>query len=114
LPAAFRGVLDDAQRLQGDARGEYTRVALEAVPRASMEDYLDHIDYVVERIGVEHVGVGTDFDHGAGIVGFKDASEAPNLTRGLLERGYSAEDIGKIWSGNFMRVLEAAEAAAAR
>lgn len=114
LPAAFRGVLDDAQRLQGDARGEYTRVALEAVPRASMEDYLDHIDYVVERVGVEHVGVGTDFDHGAGIVGFKDASEAPNLTRGLLERGYSAEDIGKIWSGNFMRVLEAAEAAAAR
>jgi len=114
LPAAFRGVLDDAQRLQGDARGEYTRVALEAVPRASIEDYLDHIDYVVKRIGVEHVGIGTDFDHGAGIVGFKDASEAPNLTRGLLERGYSAEDIGKIWSGNFMRVLEAAEAAAAR
>ena len=114
LPAAFRGVLDDAQRLQGDARGEYTRVALEAVPRASIQDYLDHIDYVVKRIGVEHVGIGTDFDHGAGIVGFKDASEAPNLTRGLFERGYSAEDIGKIWSGNFMRVLEAAEAAAAR
>jgi membrane dipeptidase len=114
LPAEFRGVLDDAYRLEGPARGEYTALALESVPRATLADYLDHIDYVVERIGVEHVGIGTDFDHGAGIIGFKDASEAPNLTRGLLERGYSPEDIAKIWSGNFMRVLRAAEAAARR
>jgi membrane dipeptidase len=103
-------VLDDAQRLQGEERGKYTAAALESVPRATIDDYLDHIDYVVKRIGVEHVGIGTDFDHGAGIIGFKDASEAPNLTRGLLARGYSAEDIAKIWSGNFMRVLRAAEA----
>jgi membrane dipeptidase len=68
----------------------------------------------VRRIGVDHVGIGTDFDHGAGIVGFKDASEAPNLTRGLLARGYSDADIAKIWSGNFLRVLRAAEANAAR
>jgi membrane dipeptidase len=114
LPAEFRGVLDDAYRLEGAARGEYTTLALESVPRATLDDYLDHIDYVVERIGVGHVGIGTDFDHGAGIIGFKDASEAPSLTRGLLERGYSQEDIAKIWSGNFMRVLRAAEAAAAR
>jgi membrane dipeptidase len=114
LPAEFRGVLDDAQRLEGDARGKYMAAALESVPRATLEDYLDHLDYVVKRIGIDHVGIGTDFDHGAGIVGFKDASEASNLTRGLLERGYSGEDIAKIWSGNFMRVLKAAEAAAAR
>ena len=114
LPAEFRGVLDDAYRLEGEARGEYIALALESVPRATLEDYVDHIDYVVKRIGVEHVGIGTDFDHGAGIIGFKDASEAPNLTRSLLERGYSAEDIARIWSGNFMRVLRAAEAAAAR
>jgi membrane dipeptidase len=114
LPAQFRGVLDDANRLQGQARGEYTALALESVPRATIENYVDHLDYVVERIGVEHVGIGTDFDHGAGIIGFKDASEAPNLTRALLERGYSADDIAKIWSGNFMRVLRAAEAAAVR
>jgi len=112
LPAAFKGVLDDAQRLDGAARGEYTSAALETVPRATLEDYLEHIDYVVKRIGVDHVGIGTDFDHGAGIIGFKDASEAPNLTRGLLVRGYSAADIAKIWSGNFMRVMRAAEAAA--
>jgi membrane dipeptidase len=112
LPAEFRGVLDDANRLEGAARGEYTTLALESVPRATLGNYLDHIDYVVRRIGLDHVGIGTDFDHGAGIIGFKDASEAPNLTRGLLERGYSPEDIAKIWSGNFMRVLRAAEAAA--
>jgi membrane dipeptidase len=114
LPAAFRGVLDGAERLEGNARGEYVQRALASVPRATIDDYLDHIDYVVKLIGVDHVGIGTDFDHGAGIVGYKDASEAPNLTRGLLQRGYSAEDVGKIWSGNFMRVLQAAEAAARR
>lgn len=81
---------------------------------ATIEDYLNHIDYVAKRIGVAHVGIGTDFDHGAGIVGFKDASEAPNVTRGLLQRGYSAEDVAKIWSGNSMRVLKAVEAAAVR
>ena len=114
LPREFRGVLDDAQRLQGEARAEFTSLALESVPRADLDDYLDHIDYVVRRIGIEHIGIGTDFDHGAGIVGFKDTSEARNLTRGLLLRGYSAEDIAKIWSANFLRVLRAAEAAAAR
>ena len=114
LPSQFRGVLDDAQRLEGKARGDYTAKALASVPRATIEDYLNHIDYVVKRIGITHVGIGTDFDHGAGIIGFKDASEAPNVTRGLLRRGYSAEDVAKIWSGNFMRVLKAAEAAAAR
>jgi membrane dipeptidase len=114
LPREFRGVLDDAQLLAGSARADYTSQALEAVPRADLDDYLDHIDYVVRRIGVEHVGIGTDFDHGAGIVGFKDASEARNLTRGLLSRGYSEADVAKIWSGNFLRVKRAAEAAAAR
>ena len=112
LPREFRGVLDDAQRLDSATRAEYTSMALESVPRAELDDYLDHIDYVVRRIGVEHVGIGTDFDHGAGIIGFKDASEALNVTRGLLKRGYADADIAKIWSGNFLRVLAAAESAA--
>ncbi|HEY9183458.1 MAG TPA: membrane dipeptidase [Gammaproteobacteria bacterium] len=112
LPREFHGVLDNAERLEGAARGEYTNAALKTVPRADLDDYLDHIDYVVKRVGVDHVGIGTDFDHGAGIIGYKDASEARNVTRALLERGYSADDVAKIWSGNFMRVLRAAEAAA--
>jgi membrane dipeptidase len=108
LPATFRGVLDDAQKLEGKARGDYTAQALASVPRATIQNYLDHIDYIVKRIGIDHVGIGTDFDHGAGIIGFKDASEAANVTGGLLERGYSAEEVAKIWSGNFMRVFRAA------
>src|SRR5690606_38555251 len=100
--------------LEGAARGEYTAAALAAVPRADIEDYVDHIDYVVERAGIDHVCIGTDFDHGAGIIGFGDAGEAHNLTRALLVRAYSAEDVAKIWSGNFMRVLRGAEDAARR
>ena len=62
---------------------------------------MNHIDYIVKRIGIDHVGIGTDFNHGSGIVGFDDASEAMNVTRVLVERGYDEEDIIKIWGGNF-------------
>ncbi len=74
----------------------------------SVEALLNHIDYIVERVGVEHVGIGNDFNHGGGIAGFNDASEALSVTRGLLERGYSAADIEKIWGRNFLRVFRAA------
>ena len=74
----------------------------------SMDDVLNHIDYVVQRIGIDHVGIGTDFNHGSGIVGFDDASDALNVTKGLLARGYSQQDIEKIWGGNFVRVFAAA------
>ncbi len=73
--------------------------------RASIADYVNHIDYIAHFLGIDHVGIGTDFDHGAGIVGFEDESEAPNVTRELVRRGYSEEQIGKIWSGNFLRVF---------
>lgn len=74
----------------------------------SIAAMVDHIDYIVQRVGVDHVGIGTDFNHGSGIVGFNDASEARGVTQGLLERGYSAKDIEKIWGGNFLRVFEQA------
>jgi len=77
-----------------------------------LDEMLDHVDYIVERIGVEHVGIGTDFNHGSGILGFDDASEALNVTVELLNRGYSEDDIIKIWGGNFIRVWRAAEKAA--
>ena len=69
---------------------------------------VDHIDYVVERIGVDHVGIGTDFNHGGGIVGFVEADSAANVTVELLARGYSTSDINKIWGENFLRVLDQA------
>ena len=76
-----------------------------------LDDMLDHIDYIVERIGVDHVGIGTDFNHGSGIIGFNDASEALNVTVELLKRGYTEDDIINIWGGNFIRVWRAAEKA---
>ena len=75
----------------------------------SVDDMLNHIDYVVKRIGVEHVGIGNDFNHGSGIEGYKDASEALNITIGLLGRGYSADAVRKIWGGNFLRVMREVE-----
>jgi microsomal dipeptidase-like Zn-dependent dipeptidase len=70
---------------------------------------MDHIDYAVKLIGVDHVGIGTDFDGGGGIPGFNDASEAPNVTLELVRRGYSEEDIAKIWGGNLLRAWREAE-----
>ena len=95
-----------------DVQQTFITAVSDALGPGSIEDMLDHIDYVVERIGSDHVGIGNDFNHGSGIEGFDDASEALNVTVGLLERGYSAEDIEKIWGGNFLRVMRAAEAAA--
>jgi membrane dipeptidase len=74
-----------------------------------LNEMVNHIDYITKRIGVDHVGIGTDFNHGSGIEGFDDASEALNVTLELLRRGYSEEDIKKIWGGNFIRVWRAAE-----
>jgi len=74
-----------------------------------LDEMLDHVDYIAKRIGVEHVGIGTDFNHGSGIAGFDDASDALNVTLELLKRGYTEDDIIKIWGGNFTRVWRAAE-----
>ena len=76
-----------------------------------LDEMLDHVDYIAKRIGVDHVGIGTDFNHGSGIIGFDDASDALNVTVELLKRGYSEDDIIKIWGGNFIRVWRAAEKA---
>jgi membrane dipeptidase len=77
-----------------------------------LDEMLDHDEYIAKRIGVEHVGIGTDFNHGSGIAGFDDASDALNVTLELLKRGFSEDDIIKIWGGNFTRVWRAAEKAA--
>lgn len=93
------------------------RTFIEAVSNAlgpgRIEDMMNHIDYVVDRIGIDHVGIGTDFNHGSGIEGYSDASEARNITAALIQRGYTAEQINKIWSGNFIRVWRAAQQQAA-
>jgi len=75
------------------------------VEQATVQDVVDHIDHVVELIGIDHIGIGTDFDGGGGVIGCNDVSEMGNITRELVRRGYSDEDIRKVWSGNFMRVF---------
>lgn len=79
-------------------------------PRAGVKQFVDQIDHVARRVGVDHVGIGSDFNHGAGIDGFADASQAPNVTRELIARGYTESDIAKVWGGNFLRALSAADA----
>ena len=83
-------------------------------PRASVKDFVDHIDYLVKRIGLDHVGISSDFDGGGGIEGWNHAGESVNVTIELVRRGYTEEQIGKIWSGNLLRVWEQVEKAAGR
>jgi membrane dipeptidase len=73
--------------------------------QATVKDLVNHIDHVVKLIGIDHVGIGTDFDGGGGLDGCNDVSELPNVTIELVRRGYSEEDIRKIWGGNFIRAF---------
>jgi membrane dipeptidase len=75
----------------------------------TVADFADHIDYAVKRIGIEHVGISSDFDGGGGFSGWRDAGECPNVTAELLRRGYGAREIGLLWGGNFLRVMRLAE-----
>jgi membrane dipeptidase len=77
-------------------------------PLASVSDVCDHIDHIVEVAGIDHVGIGTDFDGGGGVDGCFDVSEIKNITAELLRRGYSEKDIKKIWGGNLLRVFSEA------
>lgn len=86
---------------------------MENVPHGvSVSDLVDHIDYMVNKIGIEHVGISSDFDGGGGIEGWSDASETFNVTLELVKRGYTEEQIGLLWSGNLLRVLDEVQAVA--
>jgi membrane dipeptidase len=75
-------------------------------PKATVKDAVDHIDHIVKLIGIDHVGIGTDFDGGGGLVDCSDVTELPNITIELARRGYSDKDIKKIWGENALRVFE--------
>ena len=77
----------------------------------TLSEVLDHVDYAVARIGIAHVGLGSDFDGGGGVLGWRHAGESAAVTAGLLERGYDAAAIALLWGGNFLRVMRAVEAA---
>ncbi|MDX2221664.1 MAG: dipeptidase [Rhodospirillaceae bacterium] len=83
-------------------------------PKAGVKDLADHIDYTVKLIGIDHVGIASDFNGGGGITGWSGAGETFNVTLELAKRGYSEDQIAKIWGGNLLRVMEDVEAHAAR
>lgn len=100
--------LTDEERSK--ARKEWKEVN-EKYPKklASVKDMVDHIDHVVETIGIDYVGIGTDFDGGARLEDCRDVSQMPNVTKELVERGYSEKEIKKIWGENFLRVFKEVE-----
>jgi membrane dipeptidase len=103
--------------LSADARAAFVhdRLALERqfpAPRATFEDFMRHVLHALQVVGPDHVGIGADWDGGGGVVGMEDVSALPKITERLTAMGYSKEDLAKIWGGNALRVLRAAEAGA--
>jgi membrane dipeptidase len=82
------------------------------IETVTVADYCDHVDYAVKRIGIDHVGLSSDFDGGGGFTGWRDASESHNLTAELARRGYGPSQIAALWGGNFLRLLRIAETSA--
>ncbi|MCG8606669.1 dipeptidase, partial [bacterium] len=102
--------------LTDEQRAEYRRrrdELDEKWPRATVAEFVDHIDHMVKLIGIDHVGISSDFDGGGGIDGWNDASETLNVTVELVRRGYTEEEIAKLWGGNLLRVWREAEKVAA-
>ena len=80
------------------------KIPCESTP--NLKDFVDHIDHAVKLIGIDHVGISSDFDGGGGVIGWNDASETFNVTLELVRRGYTEEQIEKLWGGNLLRVMD--------
>ncbi|MEX2570765.1 MAG: dipeptidase [Gemmatimonadota bacterium] len=113
------GVNSALQALTPDRRAEYERQRdeiderLPPPPPANVSDLVDHVDYIVDLIGIDHVGISSDFDGGGGVEGWDDATETFNVTLELVRRGYTEDEIAQIWSGNLLRVMTEVERVAA-
>ena len=104
--------LTDEQRAEMQKKLDALNAQYPAPPRATVKDFVDHIDYIVKKIGLDHVGISSDFDGGGGVDGWNNASETFNVTLELVRRGYTEQQIGKIWSGNLLRVMDQVQKAA--
>ncbi len=103
---------DDIDGLTPEQRAEFDSGMADIegrFPPATVSDFVDHIEYAVNLIGVDHVGISSDFDGGGGVVGWNDSSETFNVTLEMVRRGWSEEDIRKIWGGNLLRVMRDVE-----
>lgn len=112
---ARASAIEEFQKTHDRAALTATMAALDKTyGRATVSQFVDHIDYAVKLIGIDHVGIASDFGGGGGIDGWNDASQSGNVTAELLKRGYSETDIGKLWSGNILHVLGEVEDLAKR
>ena len=98
-----------SEEIKKQMRTEYRAVQKRYEKPATVKDVVDHIDHVVQVIGIDYVGIGTDFDGGGGVDGCKTVAEMKNITIEMLRRGYSKSEITRIWGGNVMRVLRKVE-----
>jgi membrane dipeptidase len=112
--------MNDINKLSNTERGAYitkyiemkgivelkSKAMKDLPPAVDVADFVNHIDYLVDAMGIEHVGISSDFDGGGGIEGWSNASETKNVTIELVKRGYTEEEIALIWSGNLLRVLD--------
>ncbi len=101
--------LSEEQRAALQIKLEDLNAKFPAPPRANVKDFVDHVDYLVKKIGIDHVGISSDFDGGGGVDGWNDASETFNVTLELVRRGYTEAQIEQIWSGNLLRVMDQAQ-----
>ncbi len=112
LPQADRNIYyAEFQKIRTAAEGDVAKLKEEIQPVA-VSDFVDHIDYMVDLIGIDHVGISSDFDGGGGIEGWQDASETLNVTAELVKRGYTEKEIAKLWGENLLRVLDEVQAVA--
>ncbi len=98
--------LDKYRALQAKAKPRIEKEVNPIAPPVDVKDFVEHIDYMVKLIGIDHVGISSDFDGGGGVEGWRDASETFNVTLELVEHGYSEEDIKKLWGENLLRVMD--------
>ena len=105
--------MDEATQKEARAKMDVINAEFPA-PRSTFEKFMEHMLYALEIVGVEHVGMGADWDGGGGVTGMEDVSLLPKVTERLLAEGYSEADLEKIWSGNMLRLLAVAEAEAAQ
>ncbi len=109
--------VQSVRNLSAAQRAEYDRELAEIDrkwPRATVRDFVDHIDHAVKLIGIDHVGISSDFDGGGGVEGWNNAAESFQVTHELVRRGYGEPEIAKLWGGNLLRVWRAVERAAQR
>ena len=116
MRALFRRMFSasDEERVEIEQQMAAVRARIQSTidpvhPAPDVEDFVDHIDHAVQLIGIDHVGISSDFDGGGGIVGWNDASETLNVTRALVTRGYSEAEIRQLWGGNTLRVWRQVE-----